>query len=93
MTKELQTKLNKMGKGWFILKISEDKGVNTLNPSEYGKETAMKARLQRYEATKKYHKEMLEYLLNNWSNRISAGMPVLSNSTLKDYALKTLRLL
>ena len=53
--------LRKMGKGWFILKLAEDNGINVGTKTYYGKETAMKARLQRYEATKNIHKEMLDY--------------------------------
>jgi hypothetical protein len=80
--------LRKMGKGWFILKLAEDNGINVGTKTYYGKETAMKARLQRYEATKNIHKEMLDYLLINWNSRISAGEPVISNKDLFELAKK-----
>lgn len=80
--------LRKMGKGWFILKLAEDNGINVGTKTYYGKETAMKARLQRYESTKNIHKEMLDYLLINWNSRISAGEPVISNKDLFELAKK-----
>ena len=93
MRKELQNDLYKMGKGWFVLKIAEEHGITTKTPSDYGKASAMHARLQRYEKTKEYHKDILTYLVDNWSVRLSAGNPVIPNSVLHEYALKTLHLL
>ena len=85
MSIDMET-LNKMGKGWFILKLAEDNGINVGTKTYYGKENAMKARLQRYKSTKSIHREILEYLLNNWNNGFTAGDPVISNSELHELA-------
>lgn len=93
MTNETKNDVLKMGKGWFILKLAEEHGVNTKYQAYYGKESAMQARLTRYEKTKNYHKEILAHLVENWSVRISAGEPAVPNSILHKYAIKTLSLL
>ena len=78
----LINELNRMGKGWFILKLAEEKGVDIKTSTYYGTEEAMKTRINTYERTRNLHKEMLKHLLDNWNARISAGKPVVDNSEL-----------
>ncbi len=90
MEKELLDALNKMGKGWFVLKVAEDAGLKIQSSTYYGKKTAMNARLTRYEKTIQYHKDMIKELEANWSKRITGGNPTVSNSELLKLAKEIL---
>ena len=83
---DYELELKKIGKGWFVLKLAEEKGIDVKTNTYYGTKNSMETREKVYEKTRKYHKEMLDFILKNWNNRITAGSPKVSNSDLLKFA-------
>lgn len=86
--KNYEELLRRMGKGWFVLKLAETRGVSIDTKTNYGKGSSMDTRLSCFESCKAHHRSMLDYLLSNWSSKITAGSPVVSNKDLHDIACK-----
>lgn len=82
----LETKLRRMGKGWFILRLAKERGYPVPTNIDYGTENAMKTRENTFENTRCCHEDMLGYLISNWCKKIIAGDPVLNNKDLFDIA-------
>lgn len=84
--------LKRMGKGWFILKCAEEKGLIDSSLTYYGTNKAMKIRLNQYKKSSSYHDQLLSFIFYSWSKRISAGLPVLDNTYLYELASKMISL-
>ena len=85
MKKSINEKeLNRMGIGWFIIKLAEENSIKINTSSTYGKQSSMETREKVYERTRNDHRKYIKYILNNWSSRITAGDPQLSNDAVRD---------
>lgn len=83
---------NKMGKGWFILSLAQEKGIKIRTNLLYGTRKAVNTRIGYYRSTKGKHLDILIEIVNNWNSRITAGDPKLSNKEIYDIALQLLKL-
>lgn len=78
--------INRMGAGWFIVKLAIEQGIlnNTnmpISPSNPTKEYT-------YKKTKNQHFQFIDYLVNNWNNRIALLGSNFTNKDLKELAIK-----
>ena len=79
---------NRMGKGWFILCLAKENGIDIGTSIDNYKPKALKTRYSTFKVTKPLHNEMLDYVINNCNSKIRAGSPVLDSKQILKIALE-----